>query len=125
MNEICSNLDKKYEIKMADVEANMKSLINKEKIYDKSINEIKLKLKDFNILEIFKSIGSNSENGQNNNILLSLIDNLDKSFNSKIKITEEKMAKIDESNFKMIKDVQNIKNSKDFNNRNIENNKKL
>ena len=119
-----SNMDKKYEIKMADVEANIKSLIKKENMYDKSLNDIRLKLKDFNVLEIFKSIGNNTENGQNNNILLSLIDNLDKNFNSKIKITEEKMSKIDEANFKMIKDVQNIKNAQDFNNRNIENNKK-
>ena len=121
---MCSNFDKKYEIKIADIEANIKSLINKENLYDKSLNEIKVKLKDFNVLEIFKSIGDSSENGQNNNIIISLIDNLDKSFNSKLTITEEKMAKLDESNFKMIKDVQNIKNSQDFNNRNIENNKK-
>ena len=124
MNEMFSNMDKKYEIKMADVEANIKSLIKKENMNDKSLNDIRIKLKDFNVLEIFKSIGNNTENGQNNNILLSLIDNLDKNFNSKIKLTEEKMSKIDEANFKMIKDVQNIKNSQDFNNRNIENNKK-
>ena len=76
MNEMFSNMDKKYEIKMADVEANIKSLIKKENMYDKSLNDIRLKLKDFNVLEIFKSIGNNTENGQNNNILLSLIDNL-------------------------------------------------
>ena len=115
---------KDYEIKFADIEANMKSLLKKEKDQDDVLKDIKLKLKDFNILELFKSIGDNSDKGQNNNILISLIDNLDKNLNSKLKISDEKMAKIEESNFKMLKDIQNIKNSQDLNNRNIENNKK-
>ena len=76
MNEINTDINKKYEIKLVDVETNIKSLIKKTNEQEKSLKEIKLKLKDFNIFEIFKSIGNNSENGQNNNILISLINNL-------------------------------------------------
>ena len=124
MNEINSDIDKKYEIKLVDVEANIQSLIKKANKQEKSLKEIKLKLKDFNIFEIFKSIGNTSENGQNNNILISLIDNLDNNINSKLKITEDKMAKLDETNFKIFQDVQNLKNIQDLNNRNIDTNKK-
>ena len=124
MNEINSDIDKKYEIKLVDVEANIQSLIKKANEQEKSLKEIKLKLKDFNIFEIFKSIGNTSENGQNNNILISLIDNLDNNINSKLKITEDKMAKLDETNFKIFQDVQNLKNIQDLNNRNIDTNKK-
>ena len=115
---------KDYEIKFADIEASVQSLLKKEKEQDDVLKGLKLKVKDFNILELFKSIGDNSDKGQNSNILISLIDNLENNLNSKLKISEEKMAKIEESNFKMLKDVQNIKNSQDLNNRNIENNKK-
>ena len=70
-------------------------------------------------------MGDNSDKGQSNNILVSLIDDVEKNLNSKLKISDEKMLKIEETNFKMVKDVQNIQNSQDLNNRNIENNKKI
>ena len=124
MNEIHSDMDKKYEIKLADVEANIQNLIKITNEQDNSLNEIKLKLKDFNIFEIFKSVGNNSENGQNNNLLISLIDNLDNNINSKLKITEDKIVKLEETNFKIKKDVHDIKNIQDLNNRNIDSNKK-
>ena len=76
-------------------------------------------------MELFKSMGDNSDKGQSNNILVSLIDDVEKNLNSKLKISDEKMLKIEETNFKMVKDVQNIQNSQDLNNRNIENNKKI
>ena len=110
---------------MSGFESNIQSLIKIINEHDNSLKDIQVKLKDFNIIELFKSIGNNSENGNNTNIFANLIDNLDKNVNEKIKINEEKMSKIDESNFKMVKDVQNVKNAQDLNNRNIENNKKI
>jgi len=110
---------------LSGFESNIQSLIKLINEHDNSLKDIQVKLKDFNIIELFKSIGNNSENGNNTNIFANLIDNLDKNVNEKIKINEEKMSKIDESNFKMVKDVQNVKNAQDLNNRNIENNKKI
>ena len=110
---------------MSGFESNIQSLIKLINEHDNSLKDIQVKLKDFNIFELFKSIGDNSENGNNTNIFSNLIDNLDKNVNEKIKIVEEKMSKNDESTFKMVKDVQNVKNAQDLNNRNIENNKKI
>ena len=110
---------------MSGFESNIQSLIKLINEHDNSLKDIQVKLKDFNIIELFKSIGNNSENGNNTNIFSNLIDNLDKNVNEKIKIVEEKMSKNDESTFKMVKDVQNVKNAQDLNNRNIENNKKI
>ena len=110
---------------MSGFESNIQSLIKLINEHDNSLKDIQVKLKDFNIFELFKSIGDNSENGNNTNIFSNLIDNLDKNMNEKIKIIEEKMSKNDESTFKMVKDVQNVKNAQDLNNRNIENNKKI
>ena len=103
----------------------MKSLIKTTEEQEKELKDIKLKLKDFNILELLKSFGDNSEDGKNNNTVLRLIENIDKKVNSKLKLTDEKMLKVDESNFKILKEVQNIRNSQDLNNRNIESNKKI
>ena len=110
---------------MSGFESNIQSLIKLINEHDNSLKDIQVKLKDFNIIELFKSIGNNSENGNNTNIFSNLIDNLDKNVNEKIKIVKEKMSKNDESTFKMVKDVQNVKNAQDLNNRNIENNKKI
>ena len=126
-----SNIDKKfeikvknYEIKLADIEANIQSLLKKENEQDNSLKDIKLKIKDFNIIELFKSFGNLSEKGQNDNIFISLVDNLEKNLNSKIKASDDKMLKVEESNLKMVKDVKDIKNCQDLNYRNIESNKK-
>ena len=112
---------------MSEFESNIKYLIKLVNAHDNSLKNIQSKLKDLSIIESFKPFDDdNSDNGNNfNKIANALIDNLDKKVNDKIKITEEKMSKIDESNFKMVKDVQNIKNAQDLNNRNIENNKKI
>ena len=48
MNEINTDINKKYEIKLVDVETNIQSLIKKTNEQEKSLKEIKLKLKDFN-----------------------------------------------------------------------------
>ena len=52
-----------------------------------------------------------------------LIEKLEK-LSSKIKLTTEKMSKVDETNFKLVKETQNIKNAQAMNTRNISLNKK-
>ena len=45
-------------------------------------------------------------------------NNIDKKFTAKINFEDEKIAKIDEINYKTNKDVQNLLNSSDLNKRN-------
>ena len=116
---------KKMEIKFADIEANLQSLIKLTTEHDTDIKDTKTKLKDFNILELLKAIGEDGNKaGENNNIILTLLDNLDKKYDTKMKVTDEKLTKIEESNFKMEKDIQNITNTQDINKRNIDSNKR-
>ena len=113
------------ETKIEGIEKNIKSLIKASDAHENELKDTKLKLKDFNILELFKSFGDSSEDGKNSKILVTLMDNLENKINERLKLTEEKMLKVDESNFKMVKEVQNIRNSQDLNNRNIESNKNI
>ena len=53
------------------------------------------------------------------------IHQIENKINERLKLAGEKMVKVDESNFKMVKEVQNIRNSQDLNNRNIESNKNI
>jgi hypothetical protein len=85
-----------------------------------SINNVNSKLKDLNIFEMFKSDDNEDvedDKGKN------LIEKLEK-LSSKIKLTTEKMSKVDETNFKLVKETQNIKNAQAMNTRNISLNKK-
>jgi hypothetical protein len=113
------------EIKFADIEANLQSLVKLTTEHDTDIKDTKTKLKDFNILELLKAIGEDgNKTGENNNIILTLLDNLDKKYDTKMKVTDEKLIKLEESNFKMEKDIQNINNNQDVNRRNIDSNKR-
>ena len=85
-----------------------------------SINNVNSKLKDLNIFELFKSDDNENEEDDKGK---SLIEKLEK-LSSKIKLTTEKMSKVDETNFKLVKETQNIKNAQAMNTRNISLNKK-
>jgi predicted nucleic acid-binding Zn-ribbon protein len=87
--------------------------------HEKYINQINMKLKDLNIFELFKS--DNEENEQNNekNNLFDKLENI----SSKIKLNSEKISKVEESNYKMSRDILNIKNSQEMMRRNILSNK--
>ena len=85
-----------------------------------SINNVNSKLKDLNIFEMFKSDDNENEEDDKGK---SLIEKLEK-LSSKIKLTTEKMSKVDETNFKLVKETQNIKNAQAMNTRNISLNKK-
>ena len=85
-----------------------------------SINNVNSKLKDLNIFEMFKSDDNEDEEDDKGKNLLEKLEKL----NSKIKLTTEKMSKVDETNFKLVKETQNIKNAQAMNTRNISLNKK-
>ena len=114
-------------IKLKDIEngankENESKLLNSIDINEQnSINQTNEKLKDLNIFEMFKS--DDEEENQDNNSGRNLIEKLE-SFNSKIKLTIDKMKKVDETNFKLSKETQDIKNAQDMNKRNILLNKK-
>lgn len=85
-----------------------------------SINKIKIKLNDLNIFEMFKS-DDNEEEGNNEG--KTLIEKLEK-INSNLKLTSEKISKVEETNYKLLRETQNLKNAQDMHSRNISLNKK-
>ena len=85
-----------------------------------SINNVNSKLKDLNIFEMFKSDDNEDEEDDKGKNLIEKLEKL----SSKIKLTTEKMSKVDETNFKLAKETQNIKNAQAMNTRNISLNKK-
>ena len=85
-----------------------------------SINNVNSKLKDLNIFEMFKSDDNENEEDDKGKNLIEKLEKL----SSKIKLTTEKMSKVDETNFKLVKETQNIKNAQAMNTRNISLNKK-
>ena len=88
---------------------------------EEKFKDIDIKMQDFNIIDMLK--GSGGEGGDTN-VTLGLISNLEKKVNAKIKLLEEKISKIDSSSFKVEKEAQNIKNSQNLNQRQIDQIKK-
>ena len=124
--ETDNNLDifKNFEDELFEIDSRINSLFEENANIKKKFEEteekfkdINIKLQDFNIIDILKG---NSGEGGDSNITLNLISNLEKKFNAKNKLLEEKIAKIDSSCFKIEKEGQNIKNSQNLNKRQIE-----
>ena len=84
---------------------------------EKRIQNIEDKMKDMNILGMFKGFGG--EDGDSDNFI-KMMNNLDNKLSTKINLIEEKMKKIEETNFKTNKDVQKVLNTFDLNKRNFE-----
>ena len=84
---------------------------------EKRIQNIEDKMKDMNILGMFKGLGG--EDGDSDNFI-KMMNNLDNKLSTKINLIEEKMKKIEETNFKTNKDVQKVLNTFDLNKRNFE-----
>ena len=84
---------------------------------EKRIQNIEDKMKDMNILGMFKGLGG--EDGVSDNFI-KMMNNLDNKLSTKINLIEEKMKKIEETNFKTNKDVQKVLNTFDLNKRNFE-----
>ena len=84
---------------------------------EKRIQNIEDKMKDMNILGMFKGLGG--EDGDSDNFI-KMMNNLDNKLSTKINLIEKKMKKIEETNFKTNKDVQKVLNTFDLNKRNFE-----
>ena len=95
--------------------------INKKRLndIDKKLHEISIKVQDFNIYDLIQS-NRNSSSGNNPNMIISLIKSLEKKCEERFNSDEEKIKKIDEDLFKLMKDFQNLKNSQDLTSHNIE-----
>jgi chromosome segregation ATPase len=125
--ELFQEVPKQIQINSSNIkilESNMKFLENKNsnvrRIDDqinKRLNGIEEKMKDMNILGMFK--GLSGDDGDNANII-KLINNLEEKFSEKINLIEEKLKKIEETNYKTNKDVVKVLNTFDLNKRNFE-----
>ena len=107
-----------------NLQNNMKLLEKKndnlEKIDEdnnKKISEIEEKMKDMNILGMFKGLGG--DDGDNANIA-KLINNLESRFTEKMNLFDERLKKIEETSYKNNKDVLKILNTFDLNKRNFD-----
>ena len=98
---------------------------NKIDAINKKLDDMEMKVQDFNIVDMLKGSsggsggqggidgGLNIEGEEGNAILLNLISNLEKKMNSKSKSNDERMTKIEETNYSLSKEIQNLKNSLD------------
>ena len=84
---------------------------------DKRLNDLETKLKDMNILDMFKGLGG--EDGDNAGVV-KLINGLDSRFSDKINLIEERLKKMEETSYKNNRDVQKVLNTFDLNKRNSE-----
>ena len=92
---------------------------------NKKLEDMDLKIQDFNIVDILKgsSGGSGGQSGvdgalnmegeEGNALILNIISNLEKKINAKSKSNDERMTKIEETNFSLAKEIQNLKNAQE------------
>ena len=111
---------------ISDYEEKIDNLSRKNEEIDTKLKDMDIKIQDFNIADLLKSnsggAGDGGEGGEgNNNIILNLVSNLEKKFNAKSNSTDGRLNKLEEKNFKLIKDTQNLKNSQDGNKRTLNN----
>ena len=89
-------------------------------VLEKKMEEFNTKLQYLNMADILKNNITNVEGEEgNNSIVLNIVSNLEKKFNAKNKINDERLNKLEENNFKALKDIQNIKNANDSAKRSI------
>ena len=115
---------------ITDYEEKIDLLTRKNEEFDIKLKEMDLRIQDFNIADLLKANteimeGVEGEGGPNNNLILNLISNLEKKFNNKSKITDERLNKIEETNYKLSRTTQNVKNAQDSNKRTMNNLKQV
>ena len=87
---------------------------------NEKLNDVDSKVQDFNIADMLKaSPGISSEGEEGNTLVYNLISNLEKKVNNKNKLYDEKISNLEESNYKLSKDLINLKNSQEGNKRSI------
>ena len=115
--------DKNGQIEMLKLE--MKNLKQKSEAYKiesdsmkKKMEEISVKVMDFNIYDIFKE---NTVGGGSIDASKILIKNLEQKFTQKNEIIDEKMKKNEEDIYRLKNDFQNVKNESDVIAHNLDN----
>ena len=90
-----------------------------EKINEK-LNDLDTKVQDFNIADMLKpSQGIGGENEEGNTLVYNLISKLEKKINNKNKLYDEKISNMEETNYRLSKDIVNLKNAQDGTKRSI------
>ena len=98
------------EIKNGNVKKKQDEIIRK-------VNDLEEKTKDMNILGLFKGLGGDEGDETN---FVKLINNIDNKYSEKIHLLEEKIKRIEGTNFKTYKDMEKVFNTFDLNKRNFE-----
>ena len=113
---------------LTDYEEKIDNLNRKSEEFENKIKDMDLKLQDFNIADLLKSNTLNIEGGEGeeggNQLILNLVSNLEKKFNAKSKTTDDRLNKLEETNYRLVRDTQNLKNFQDGTKRSINNLKK-
>ena len=113
---------------LTDYEEKIDNLNRKSEEFENKLKDMDLKLQDFNIADLLKSNTLNIEGGEGeeggNQLILNLVSNLEKKFNAKSKTTDDRLNKLEETNYRLVRDTQNLKNFQDGTKRSINNLKK-
>ena len=89
---------------------------------EKKLSEVHTSTPEINMTEVLKEnniVVPDIDGEENTNVVINLISKLENKINNKMKMTDERLNKIEQNNFKSQKDIQNIKNAQDLNKRNI------
>ena len=106
----------KLEIKT--IKQKTESFKHESDVMKKEMEEISVKVMDFNIYDLFKE---NSVGGGSIDAAKILIKNLEQKFTQKNEIVDEKMKKNEEDIYKLKNDFQNLKNESDVISHNLDN----
>lgn len=85
----------------------MDEVNKKNEDFQKTMEEISVKIQDFNIYDLFKS---NSSEGGSTDVSVILVQNLEKKVFKKFEFMDEKTKKQDEENYKLKNEISNVKN---------------
>lgn len=103
---------------MRDLVKTFEELKNDAEQHDKKLEELKQKIQDLKIIEILKP--NTDADGGDSSLTLGLINNLEKKVFTKLSFIDERIKKLEVSNYKVVRDVQNKNNNSDLNKRNID-----
>ena len=106
----------KLEIK--NLKENSENFKAENDLLKKKMEEISVKVMDFNIYDIFKD---NNVEGGSLDVATALVKNLEQKFTQKNEIIDEKMRKNEVDIYKLKNDFQNLKNESDVISHNLEN----
>lgn len=86
---------------------NLGEVSKKSEEFQKTMEEISVKIQDFNIYDLFKS---NSSEGGSTDVSVILVQNLEKKVFKKFEFMDEKTKKQDEEGYKLKNEISNVKN---------------